>query len=188
MGVKDKIQDIESLFLDLDHEKKIAYVNRNYERPSDIIEFEGYTKTPLLKEEYIEWLSVLFSYAPKKYKLNITVSFDDLEGHDIKELEDISHKNLLLEILIQSRKMEDQNSMALLLCGIGIAVMVLYYFVNNFWNAEGPLYNLVLYVIDILATVPFWAAADIFFVGNSEQREAVKSFRERFNPITYKLK
>ena len=182
---KKQYQDLEKDFFDLDDENKIAHLQRNFESPGEMLDFNAVSKTPVMNTEFIEWLTSLFDYVPKKYKLDISVCFDDMEGFTEKELEDICRQNILLEMKIQNRKANRQNTLALTLCAIGALMIILYFSIDMIWGSEGLLKEIIMFVLEILATVPFWGAVDIFFVGNSEQREAARSFKKRFHSISF---
>ena len=182
---KKECRDLEKEFFDLDDENKIVHLQRNFERPSEIFDLNAFTKTPVMNHEFIEWLTSLFDYVPKKYKLDITVYFDDLEEFNENELGEICRQNILLEMKIQNRKAVRQNKLALGLCGIGILMILIYFSLDFMWGSEGAVKTIIMFVLEILATVPFWGAADIFFVGNGEQRETVRGFKKRFHTITF---
>ena len=182
---KKQYQDVEQQFFDLDDENNIAYLWRNFESPGEILDLNAFSKIPLMNSDFVVWLTSLFDYVPKKYKLDITVCFDDLEGFDEDELAEICRQNIMLELKVQNRKAVKTNLLALGLCVLGILMIILYFSLDFIWDSEGSLKEIIMFVLEILATVPFWGAADIFFVGNSEQREAVRSFRKRFHAIKY---
>lgn len=185
---KKQYQDLEKQFFDFDDENRIAYLRRNFSRPGELLDMNAVTKIPVMDSGFIEWLTSLFDYVPRKYKLDITVCFDDLEGFDEKELAEICKQNLILEMKIQNRKANRQNFLALILCGIGLLLCLVYFFLNYCWAGEGPFKEIIMFILEILATVPFWGAADIFFVGNGEQREAVRRLKKRFHALTLKKK
>jgi len=45
--------------------------------------------------------------------------------------------------------------------------------------------EVIMFFLEILATVPFWGAADIFFVANNENRQALKGLKKRFQSISF---
>ena len=182
---KKQYQDLEKQFFDFDEENKIVHLRRDFEKPGAILDLNAFTKIPVMSVEFIEWLTSLFYYVPKKYKLDIVICFDDMEGFDEKELSEICRQNLLLEMKIQNRKATEQNMLALLLCLVGLIISFIYFWVDFLWVSEGALKEIIMFILEILATVPFWGAADIYFVGNSEQRETVRRFKKQFYAISF---
>lgn len=185
---KKQHQDVESLFFGFDEENKIAYIQRDFEKPGDILDLNTVTKTPVMDRAFIEWLASLFDYVPRKYKLDIHVCFNDLEGFSEEALSEICRRNILLERNIQNRNANRQNTLSLILCGGGFLIILFYFSLLFIWTNGGVLKEIIMFILEIFATVPFWGAADIFFVQNSEQRKIVHGFKKRFHAISFSKK
>jgi len=84
-------------------------------------------------------------------------------------MEDICRKNILLETKTRNRIAHDHNRLALNLCLTGVIFILLSIWINSIWKEESILRDIVAYVLDIAATVPFWAAIEIYFIDNSER-------------------
>ena len=182
---KNQYRNIEKEFYYYDEKEKVAQLCWEFEGPDEIFDKNSFTNIPVLNDDFVELLISVFDYVPPKYKLDITVCFNDMEGFDEKELDEICRKNILLLMKVQNRKANDQNTLALLLCGIGLLFGLLYFYVLVNFPDGGTLQEIGLFFLEIIATVPFWGAADIFFVDNSEQRKAVKKLKKRFHQITF---
>ena len=180
--------NIEDEFFELDHEQKTAMIRMEYEKPGDIIEPSAATKTPRLSDDFIEDLINTFDYLPLKYKLHIQVAFDDLDGYSEEQMEDICQKNLMLETKTRYREARGHNRLAIYLCLAGIVCILLSIWVNNIWTEESTLREIVVYVLDIAATVPFWAAMEIYFIDNSERRRKLLNLKKRFAGIEFHRK
>ena len=180
-----KYLNIEDEFFELDHEQNTAIIRMEYEKPSDIIESSTVTKTPRLSGDFVESLIGIFDYLPLKYKLHIQVAFDDMEEYSEEQMEELCQKNLLLETKTRNREARDHNRLALYLCLAGIACILLSIWVNNIWTEESTLREIVVYVLDIAATVPFWAAMEIYFIDNKERRRRLLNLKKRFAGIEF---
>ena len=174
----------EENFFDLDHENKIAHIVLQYEQPGDIFEQSMRTKIPRLCSDFIDWIISSFDYVPKKYKADLCISFDDMGGYTTQQLEDIFRKNFQLELKIRNRQANKQKTLALLLCLIGFAFIAVSFFVNKNWQDEGTLKEVIAYVLDIAATVPFWGALDILLIENSERRGRLINLGIKFHKLT----
>ena len=183
-----KYLNIEDDFFELDHEQKTAIIRMEYERPGDIIEPSTATKTPRLTSDFIESVIGIFDYLPLKYKLQIQVAFDDMEGYNEEQMEDICQKNLVLETKTRYREARSHNRLALYLCLTGVVCILLSIWVNNIWKDESTLRDIVVYVLDIAATVPFWAAMEIYFIDNKERRRRLLALKKRFAGIEFHSK
>ena len=84
-------------------------------------------------------------------------------------MEDICRKNILLETKTRNRIAYDHNRLALNLCLTCVIFILLSIWINSIWKEESILRDIVAYVLDIAATVPFWAAIEIYFIDNSER-------------------
>ena len=181
-------QSTEEDFFNLDREKKLAHIDMHFEKPEDIFEQRVISKIPLLTEEFTDLYVNAFDLVPKEYKLDVSFSFDDLDGYTEKELEEIFWKNVLLNIKILKRQTDKKNSLALLLCGIGILFILLYIFVERSWNDESAAREIVTYVLDIIATVPFWGAMETYIIDNSETRKDLLNLKRRFHNVSFSRK
>lgn len=183
-----KYKRIEKEFFDIDDEKKIAYIKLEFEKPSDIFEKSAVTKTPMINDDFIDWLVKSFSFVPNKYKLDLNITFDDFEEYSEEELMDICKKNILHEMKIRQHEMHNHNMLALSLCGVGLVCILISILTGTLWTDGGVVRDIVLFVLDILATVPFWAAADIFFVENGGMRRNATNLKKRFHAIAFHKK
>jgi len=177
--------NIEEEFYELDQKQNTALIRMEYEKPGDIIEPSMATKTPRLTSDFIESIINIFDYLPLKYKLHIQVAFEDMDGYSEEQMEDICQKNLVLETKTRNRDARGHNRLAIYLCLIGVACILLSIFVNNAWKDESTLRDIVVYVLDIAATVPFWAAIEIYFIDNSERRRKLVNLKKRFAGIEF---
>jgi len=180
--------DIENDFYELDKDNKLAYMKLEFERPSEIFDKNTISKTPILSSDYIRWVSDSFERAPRGYKINLEILFNDLEEYDNEKLNDIFKRNMVLEFKKSERKANSKNFIAYSLIIIGIIFFVIMILINNLWKNGGILKDIFKYVSDIATTVTFWEAMTILVVENKERRSYMKNLYSRFDNIEFKKK
>ena len=92
-----RYQNIESEFFELDQENKKALMKLEFDKPSSIFDKNAVTKIPVLSDEFLSWIIASFEYAPKNYKIDLDIAFEDMENYNGEELKEIFFKNLILE-------------------------------------------------------------------------------------------
>ena len=182
---RKEYESIEEEFFDLDHGEKTALVRLEYETPEEIFDENADTKTPMMSEEFIERLGAAFDKVPDRYGLNIRVAFDDLNGYTEEDLATICRKNILQETRTRVRLAHRQNLLALALCGVGLAFILLSIWVGSAWQTESLAKEVVVYILDIVATVPFWGAMEIYIIENREKRRRITNITRRFHTIEF---
>ena len=133
----------------------------------------------------MDWISSAFDFAPKKYKIDLSVSFKDLQGYDEDTLQIIFKKNIMLELKKNEGKAHSKNVIAYSLIGIGVAFFVAMLMINNLWTSGGLLKDIFSYVADIATTVTFWEAMTILVVESKERRSYMRNLLERFSKIHF---
>ncbi len=176
---------IENEFLELDNENKIASIRLLFDKPSDIFYENMATKIPMINDLFTDGILQSFDMAPKHFKVDMDVVFNDLEDYDTEELETIFRKNVLLKTAIMKRGRDNQNSLALLLCGIGLVFILISIAVENVSMANETLKTIIAYVLDIMATVPFWGAMEIYLINNNEQKKYITDKLLQFHSISF---
>ena len=185
---KKNFLNIEEVFFKLDHEQKTALIQMEYEKPGDIIESSAVTKTPRMSSDFLEDLINKFDYVPIKYKVHLLITFENMEGYSEAQMVDICSKNILLETKARYRIASDHNRLALYLCATGLVCILLATWIGNVWKEESRLRDIVSYILDIVATVPFWAAMEIYFIDNAERRRKLLNLSKRFKKIEFRRK
>ena len=175
-------------FFQLDKQNKQARIDLEFHAPSEIFSSAVQAGVPMMSEEFLARLIDSFDYIPDKYKLNIRVSFSDMEGTNEDRLDEIFRKNLMLVLRILSQKARRRNRRVLILCTIGFVFILLTAWLNRLWTEEGTVKEIVFFMLDIVATVPFWGAVNIYLVEGSERRRTAANIRKRFNSISFRRK
>lgn len=179
------VKGIESDFFELDTENKIAHIRLDFDTPSEIFDQNAVTKTPVMGEDFLNWTIRSFDSVPNDYKLDIRVYFNNLEEYREDELAEICKKNILLETVIYRRKAGQLNRLALSLCALGLVFVLASIGVNVWWDSDSIAKQIIAFIMEIAATVPFWSAVDIYFVKNGEKRRNAVNFARRFHNITF---
>ena len=175
-------------FFQLDKQEKLARIDLEFHTPSEIFSSTVQAGIPVLSGDFLTRLYNAFDFIPDRYKLDINVFFSDLEGYSEERLEEIFRKNMLLELRVLTQKARRRNRLVLLLCVIGLAFILLTAWLNRLWTSEGTAKDIVFFILDIVATVPFWGAMDIYLVEGSERRKSAANIRKRFNSISFRRK
>ncbi len=182
-----ELLNVENEFFDLDHNKKIAYMHLEFDKPSNIFDLNSKTKLPVLSDDFMEWIASAFDYAPKKYKIDLDVTFTDMEGFDNDTLQAVFKKNMMLEFKKNESKARTKNNIAFSLIGIGVMFFITMILINNLWINGGLIKDIFKYVADIATTVTFWEAMTILVVENKERRSYMKNLIERFSSIRFSV-
>lgn len=181
----ENFNNIENEFFELDHEKKIALMRLNFDKPSDIFDTNAITKIPVLSDDFIDWVKASFEYAPKKYTIDLDVSFKDMEGYSEEELKSIFFKNMILESKKAFKNISLKNKIAISLIIIGVTLLVGMILLLSLWKDGGTLKEVISYVLDIASTVTIWEAMNILIVENKERRTYYKNLIKRYGDIKF---
>ena len=175
-------------FFQLDRQQKLARIDMEFNTPSEIFSPVVQSGIPMMSEDFLAQLFNAFDYIPDRYKLDISVTFRDLEGYSEERLNEIFRKNIMLALRTLVQKTRRQNRLVLILCLIGLVFILLSAWLNRLWTDEGTGKDIVFFILDIVATVPFWGAMDIYLVDGSRRRKTAANIRKRFNSITFHRK
>ena len=185
-SIKEAHNIVRHDFFALDPEKKIALIPMKFEKPSDIFNPHFLSRTPMLAEEFTEFLLHAYDLVPHRYKLNLTVSFYDMEGYDEQQLVDIFRKNVKLESRVHYRGQMRQNFLGIGLCALGLLFILLMTFLGRLWPDGSVLRDILFYILDIMATVPFWGAMEIFLIDDKERKADSFNLLKRFHAISFR--
>ena len=186
--MKEKIKELINLeeeFFDLDKENKIAIMKLEFAAPEEIFDKNSITKIPVFNDDFIEWLQSAFDYAPKGYKIDLEIAFDDLGEYTQEQLKEIFIKNTGLEFKKSQRQHEYKSKIALGLFAAGILFLIAMILLTALWQEERVLKEIIIAVIEIASWVTIWEALDIFIVENSERRNYMMSLKKRFKNINF---
>ena len=184
----EEYKNIEGEFFVLDHEKKIAYMELEFDKPSDIFDTNAITKMPILSDDFLEWIESAFSEAPRKYWIDLRISFLDFEGYDEEQMKTIFLKNMVLEFKKNHEKARVKNHLAYSLLGIGICLFIAMMLITNLWKDGGLVKDIFAYIADITTTVTIWEAMTILVVENKERRTYMKNLLSRFSSLRFAVK
>ena len=127
-------------------------------------------------------------YSPKKYKIDLNVTFDDLGEYTEEELKFIFQKNMMLEYKKMKRNEFSKNRLAYSLIGVGIVLLISTFTILSMWKNIGLIYEIFSYILDIATTVVFWEALTILLVEGRERKFYLKQIITRFDKVVFKKK
>lgn len=181
-------KNVESDFFELDHEKRKAFMKLEFNKPSDIFDRNVITKIPVLSDEFLSWVRASFEYAPRKYKIDLDISFDDMEGYEEEQLKRIFFKNMFLEAKKSLNQRNLKNRIAIGLVATGLISLVSMILLLALWENGGLGKEVVSYVFDIATTVTLWEALTILIVENQEKRNLTKNLVKKYDSISFHKK
>ena len=180
--------EVEREFFDIDDENKRTNFNLEFSSPEDIFDPNLKSGVPALSDDFIEWLKESLEYSPKKYKIDLNVTFDDLGEYTEEELTIIFKKNMMLEYKRMKRNEFSKNRLAYSLIGVGIVLLVFTFTILSMWKNIGLIYEMFSYILDIATTVVFWEALTILLVEGRERKFYLKRIITKFDKVVFKKK
>lgn len=179
---------IEKEFFEMDEDSKTALIRMEYESPDEILKSSTTSKTPMMTEEFLEEVVGMFDLVPDNYHLALRLVFDEMGGYTKEQMTEILKKNIMLVIKSRNRIAHRHNMLALTMVGIGILLILLFVWISKIWTEESEARSIAEFILEIVATVPFWAAMEIYIIDNSERRRTLMNLRRRFRRIEFVTK
>lgn len=180
--------EVEREFFDIDDENKRTNFNLEFSSPEDIFDPNLKSGVLALSDDFVEWLKEALEYSPKKYKIDLNVTFDDLGEYTEEELKIIFQKNMMLEYKKMKRNEFSKNRLAYSLIGVGIVLLISTFTILSMWKNIGLIYEIFSYILDIATTVVFWEALTILLVEGRERKFYLKQIITRFDKVVFKKK
>ena len=177
--------NIEKEFFDFDPDEPVVHLQLEYQKPSEIFDQSIKTNVPRMSEDFMNRVIGLFDLIPEKYKLDIHIVFDDMEQYDEETLAEICKKNILLDKEILEQRVKRDNSLALSLCATGLFFILISIYINRIWTDSGTAGEIVAFILDTFATVPFWGAMEVFFIDNRKTGKTTADLAKRTYAITF---
>ena len=146
------------------------------------------SKIPILSDDFVEWVTSSFEYTPSKYKIDLDISFNDMEGYDEEQLKEIFFKNMMLEARKTLNQTNVKNKIAVGLIISGLISLISMILLLSLWNNGGVLKEIVSYIFDVATTVTFWEAMTILIVENREKRNLTKNLAKKYDSIRFHKK
>ena len=181
-------EKVEHSFFEIDEEKRIAKIVLKYETPEDILDGTCISDTPLLSLEALEYIRNLFGMVPSKYKMDLTLHFDNFSDYTEEELDNILKKNLALEL--KSKVYADRKRDKLAYCFIiaGVLSFLLMFLIKKVWVSESVWSELCFYLFDIITTVSLYQAVTILGLEKKESLAVIKNMYDSFSAIHFESK
>lgn len=179
---------IEKEFFEMDEENKTALIRMEFQSPDEIIKSGTISKTPMMTDEFLDDVVGMFDLVPDTYHLDLRMVFDEMGGYTKEQMTQIFDKNILLITKSRNRIAHRHNMLALYMFGIGVLLILLFVWLSNIWTKESQARTIAEFILEIVATVPFWAAMEIYFIDNSERRRTLMNLKRRFHRIKFVTK
>jgi len=185
-GIIKKYNNIENDFFEIDEDAKIARIELAFNSTDDIFDLNYKSKTPVLSDDFIDWIGSAFKIIPKKYKIALTVSFDDMRHMTGQQMQDIFKKNLILDYKSRRAALKNKNNIAYGLIGVGVILFTAMIIISRLWQGDSIFKEIYTYVSDIATTVTFWEAMTILVVESHEERNYAMGLAKRFDSIEFR--
>lgn len=180
-----ELASMERFFFETDETEKIAKVVLHYDSPEDLFDRTCLTKIPLLSQETLGYFLSVFGMVPSKYKVDLTLRFDDLGSYTEEQLKDIMEKNLVLELMSKESATRKRDRQAYWFMAGGILSFFIMFMIHVFWTSESIWSELLFYLLDILTTVFLYEAVTILSLERKEKLAVVKNLRDSFSAIHF---
>ena len=181
----EEFLSIEDEFFHLDHENKIAYMELEFETPKEIFDFNAVTKIPLINDDFMDWIKYVLDMAPRKYSIDISISFCNMDGYSSEYLKNAFLKNSVLEFKRMEKRVSKKNHIAVWLIILGVLLLISTIFLTGFWKEDGVIKQVVTYILDIATTVTVWEGLTILVVDSTERRSQMKNILSRVKSIRF---
>ena len=173
----------EHAFFETDEAKQTAKVVLRFDRPEDLFDPIVASGTPLLRQEALASLQNVFGLVPPKYKVDLTLRFDDYGPYAEEELKEIVVKNFVLELKRQEAAAQGRSKMAYGFLVAGILNFLLMFTTRYVWPAEAIWRELFFYLFDIVTTVSLYEAVTILNLERKEKMAVVKKMHDHFSAL-----
>ena len=179
-------ENIEKEFFDIDEENRLAKICLCFDRVSDVFDVNYIVKKPVLSDDFMDWIASTFTLIPSRYRIGLSVSFNDYEGYTEEQLNDIFWKNIVLDAKCKLGHLRKRKSIAYGLIAAGILFFIGMILTETLWETESVMKTIFSYVSDIATTVAFWEAMTILIVERKESRSHLMTVEKRFSGVSFK--
>ena len=175
----------EHAFFETDEAKQTAKVVLRFDRPEDLFDPIVASGTPLLRQEALASLQNVFGLVPPKYKVDLTLRFDDYGSYSEEELRDIVVKNFALELKSQEAATQRRSKLAYGFLAAGILNFLLMFTIRYVCPTETIWRELFFYLFDIVTTVSLYEAVTILSLERKGKRAIVKRMHDHFSGLHF---
>lgn len=178
---------IDDTFFEIDEKEKIAKIVLKYEKPEDILDRTCVSEIPLLRLETLGYFRNIFGKVSPKYKVDLTLRFDDFSDYTEEQLVDILKKNMAIELKSRMSASRSRDKLAYGFIAAGVLSFLLMFLVRCVWNSETVWNELFFYLFDIITTVSLYQAVTILGLERKEKLAVVKNLHDSFSAIHFEI-
>ena len=176
---------IDDTFFEIDEKEKTAKIVLKYEKPEDILDRTCVSEIPLLRLETLGYFRNIFGKVSPKYKVDLTLRFDDFSDYTEEQLVDILKKNMAIELKSRMSASRSRDKLAYSFIAAGVLSFLLMFLVRCVWNSETVWNELFFYLFDIITTVSLYQAVTILGLERKEKLAVVKKLHDSFSAIHF---
>ena len=185
---RKELKEIEKCFFEIDQENKIAKVVLQCESIDDIFEQTYVSKMPILSVDFMSHIGAAFELIDSKYKLDLSIRFQDLGEYTEEQIAELVKQSFLLEIKSDISMNRKRNRIGYILIAIGIFCFFTMLAIQYIWLEDSIVKDIFFYIFDIITTVTFWEAMTILVVEQTEKRSVRKTLEKRLVDIHFEQK
>ena len=178
---------IDDTFFEIDEKEKTAKIVLKYEKPEDILDRTCVSEIPLLRLETLGYFRNIFGKVSPKYKVDLTLRFDDFSDYTEEQLVDILKKNMAIELKSRMSASRSRDKLAYGFIAAGVLSFLLMFLVRCVWNSETVWNELFFYLFDIITTVSLYQAVTILGLERKEKLAVVKNLHDSFSAIHFEI-
>ena len=178
---------IDDTFFEIDEKEKIAKIVLKYEKPEDILDRTCVSEIPLLRLETLGYFRNIFGKVSPKYKVDLTLRFDDFSDYTEEQLFDRLKKNMAIELKSRMSASRSRDKLAYGFIAAGVLSFLLMFLVRCVWNSETVWNELFFYLFDIITTVSLYQAVTILGLERKEKLAVVKNLHDSFSAIHFEI-
>ena len=129
----------------------------------------------------------IFGKVSPKYKVDLTLRFDDFSDYTEEQLVDILKKNMAIELKSRMSASRSRDKLAYGFIAAGVLSFLLMFLVRCVWNSETVWNELFFYLFDIITTVSLYQAVTILGLERKEKLAVVKNLHDSFSAIHFEI-
>ena len=157
---------------------KVATLKLIYDTFEELINPNfGDANTEKLNDKLFSDIKEAIEILPGKYKLNVEIIIKDFGEYSREECERIILQNIELSVFMVLKSMGSHRWSGLALMGVGAAVLILSYFLNN------AKFDILFDIVNISGTLFVWEGANTAFLERSYELKATKKLAKTLQKI-----
>ena len=159
-------------------EDKVATLRLVYDTFEELVNPNfGDSHIEKLNDKLFSDIKEAIEILPKKYKLNIEIVIKNFGEYSREECEQIISQNIKLYVYLVLKSMNTHRWSGLALMGVGAAVLILSYFLNN------AKFDILFDIVNISGTLFVWEGANTAFLERNHELKTTRKLAKTLQSI-----